>query len=59
MQKTYNIGYFESQEEAGKAVNAKCLELGLEIKNPSLPCTYAKPAKAKGTGRKSGKEFQK
>ena len=32
----YEMGYFESERKAAQAVNAKCRELGLEARNPSV-----------------------
>ena len=31
-----HIGYFYTEEEAARAVNQKCLELGIPIKNPTI-----------------------
>ena len=32
----YYVGYFESEEDAAKAVNLKCQELNIPLKNPSV-----------------------
>ena len=32
----YYCGYFSTELEAGHAVNAKCVELGIPIKNPHI-----------------------
>jgi hypothetical protein len=34
--KTHNIGYFEIEEDAAKAVNLKCQELNIQLKNTDV-----------------------
>eukprot|EP00494_Astrolonche_serrata_P025236 UN25497 len=36
----HNIGLFDDEQQAARAVNKKCLELGKEIANPNVPGDY-------------------